>query len=448
MPLRELPFPATGAPLPDMVAQALRSLDGPRYDKHSVRYVPAPPLERSCYAACPTCGSSFGLFRRRNNCGNCGLVVCADCLASRWYLPKYGYATPVPCCLMCNRNLAISMMGKEELRRCSVRELRGYLTMYGLYSPSMIEKADLVAAAFANSPMPQKNEQHYRDCLPRPSCPARHAGRQSQPQGTGGSGGDSSNPPDAGLWETMFAQIERGIGHGLESMEQHIGGGIGQRFENIRSSGVGGPGGAAATGPSPSPPRSHGTPERAPERERHTYSHTHTRSHSRLRPQAPQSQQPPRPRSVQGDRAPSTAAAGDTAPSPARTGCPDIKALARDGADPSTLSIKALKAVLAANHVDYSGIVEKRELVQRVALLISNTRLEMASAGAPSSDDPARFEENTCKICWDAVTNCVFLNCGHMCTCLECGNKIVASDRRECPICREHIARVVHVFRA
>ncbi|KAJ2717164.1 hypothetical protein H4R19_000108 [Coemansia spiralis] len=445
-----MPFPATDAPPPEAVAQALRSLGGPLCDKHNTRYAPAPPLDRSRYSACPTCGTSFGLFRRKNNCGNCGLVVCSDCLGSRWYLPKYGLAAPVACCPMCNRNLAISLMGKDELQKRAVRELRGYLTVYGLYSPSMIEKSDLVAAVFANSPMPQANEQHYRDCLPRPSSSsARSSSRHPRPQDVAS---NSSNVPSGSdLWGTMLAQISTGIDHGLESIAQHLGGNIGQHLDDRLASGNGVPGRTPGAGSSSIPQPHNSTPDTrwgTPERERQTYSHAQTRPHPRPRPQVPQSQQPPRPHSTQGDRPQSAAPAGGTGPAPAAADCPDIKTLTRDGTDPSTLSIKTLKAVLAANHVDYSNLIEKQELVKRVALLIDNTKLEMASVDAPSSDDPARFEENICKICWDAATNCVFLNCGHMCTCLDCGNKIVDSARRECPICREHIAKVVHVFRA
>ncbi|KAJ2842659.1 hypothetical protein GGI22_007475 [Coemansia erecta] len=114
--------------------------------------------------------------------------------------------------------------------------------------------------------------------------------------------------------------------------------------------------------------------------------------------------------------------------------------------------------ILKKHHVDYSSIVEKNELVERVERLVRNTKLEMereAAAAAASEDSREKSsevgggtsEDDVCKICWDASINCVFLNCGHMCTCIECGNKIVESDRRECPICRGHIAKVVHVFR-
>ncbi|KAJ2098175.1 hypothetical protein IW146_010029, partial [Coemansia sp. RSA 922] len=137
---------------------------------------------------------------------------------------------------------------------------------------------------------------------------------------------------------------------------------------------------------------------------------------------------------------------------------PNLKDLVLTNADVGGLSIKTLKGLLAKYHVDYSNIVEKQELVQRVERLVINTKLEMGHEAAASSHRDTRAgdgdgsthdaDDNLCRICWDAATNSVFLNCGHMCTCLECGEKIVQSDRRECPICREYITRIVHVFRA
>ncbi|KAJ1722370.1 hypothetical protein LPJ53_003201 [Coemansia erecta] len=60
-----LPFPATNAELPEMVAQALERLSGPQKDKNNATYALAQPLEKGRYSACPSCGISFNLFRRK-----------------------------------------------------------------------------------------------------------------------------------------------------------------------------------------------------------------------------------------------------------------------------------------------------------------------------------------------------------------------------------------------
>lgn len=100
--------------------------------------------------------------------------------------------------------------------------------------------------------------------------------------------------------------------------------------------------------------------------------------------------------------------------------------------DPSTLSIKAIKTILDQSCVTYVGVVEKRDLVERLQKLIDNTKAEQAmvqeqeteskssdtSAKKPSSGNLAD-DDNLCKICCDAALNCVMLNCNHMSTCMD-----------------------------
>ncbi len=46
-----------------------------------------------------------------------------------------------------------------------------------------------------------------------------------------------------------------------------------------------------------------------------------------------------------------------------------------------------------------------------------------------------------CKICFASAIDCVLLNCGHLCCCLECPKALQA-----CPMCRSPIERVVKTF--
>ncbi|EDV28122.1 uncharacterized protein TRIADDRAFT_53391 [Trichoplax adhaerens] len=46
-----------------------------------------------------------------------------------------------------------------------------------------------------------------------------------------------------------------------------------------------------------------------------------------------------------------------------------------------------------------------------------------------------------CSICMDAPANVVFLDCGHVCTCLKC-----AEAMTHCPICRQLIIRKIRIF--
>ncbi|KAI8905315.1 hypothetical protein DFJ77DRAFT_479632 [Powellomyces hirtus] len=140
---------------------------------------------------------------------------------------------------------------------------------------------------------------------------------------------------------------------------------------------------------------------------------------------------------------------------------PTLASLLSSSTDPSTLPARTLKHILSENKVDYSNVLEKSELVSRVKRLLDAARSEAAIQAAAN----ARFEESTsasrpqqqqqqstvdeddglCKICCDKVVNCVFLECGHLVTCMDCG-KLLERSTRECPICREPISRIVRTF--
>ncbi|CAL8247466.1 unnamed protein product [Merluccius merluccius] len=105
------------------------------------------------------------------------------------------------------------------------------------------------------------------------------------------------------------------------------------------------------------------------------------------------------------------------------------------------LSVRQLKEILARNFVNYSGCCEKWELVERVSRLYRETE-----ENRKSNVDGARLscqDDNLCRICMDAVIDCVLLECGHMVTCTKCGKRM-----SECPICRQYVVRAVHVFKS
>jgi hypothetical protein len=54
----------------------------------------------------------------------------------------------------------------------------------------------------------------------------------------------------------------------------------------------------------------------------------------------------------------------------------------------------------------------------------------------------ARFEdERNCSICMDHPVDCVFVPCGHACTCSSCSSKMA-----ECPICRQKHKSVLRIM--
>ncbi|KAM9810723.1 E3 ubiquitin-protein ligase RNF34a [Neosynchiropus ocellatus] len=133
--------------------------------------------------------------------------------------------------------------------------------------------------------------------------------------------------------------------------------------------------------------------------------------------------------------------------------------------DIEDLSVRQLKEILVRNFVNYSGCCEKWELVERVSRLYRETEENRKSMKNVSSSvktvvafpPPIRNgaipdgekgpltiqDDNLCRICMDAVIDCVLLECGHMVTCTKCGKRM-----NECPICRQYVVRAVHVFKS
>ncbi|XP_016431949.1 E3 ubiquitin-protein ligase RNF34-like isoform X2 [Sinocyclocheilus rhinocerous] len=120
--------------------------------------------------------------------------------------------------------------------------------------------------------------------------------------------------------------------------------------------------------------------------------------------------------------------------------------------DIKSLTVRQLKEILARNFVNYSGCCEKWELVERVHRLYRENQLNRRSMENVSNSLAADgvqvaqlggVDENLCRICMDAVIDCVLLECGHMVTCTKCGKRM-----SECPICRQYVVRAVHVFKS
>ncbi|KAK6306503.1 E3 ubiquitin-protein ligase RNF34-like isoform X2 [Coregonus clupeaformis] len=131
----------------------------------------------------------------------------------------------------------------------------------------------------------------------------------------------------------------------------------------------------------------------------------------------------------------------------ARASLSDISSLR----DIEGLSVRQLKEILARNFVNYSGCCEKWELVERVSRLYRETEenrksLENVNTAITADGEKAQLtnvDDNLCRICMDAVIDCVLLECGHMVTCTKCGKRM-----SECPICRQYVVRAVHVFKS
>ncbi|XP_069922264.1 E3 ubiquitin-protein ligase RNF34 isoform X7 [Oryctolagus cuniculus] len=123
--------------------------------------------------------------------------------------------------------------------------------------------------------------------------------------------------------------------------------------------------------------------------------------------------------------------------------------------DVEGMSVRQLKEILARNFVNYSGCCEKWELVEKVNRLYKENeenqkscrRARSPTLGCLSDGERLQLQDedddSLCRICMDAVIDCVLLECGHMVTCTKCGKRM-----SECPICRQYVVRAVHVFKS
>uniref|UniRef100_A0A4W5N546 RING-type E3 ubiquitin transferase n=1 Tax=Hucho hucho TaxID=62062 RepID=A0A4W5N546_9TELE len=113
--------------------------------------------------------------------------------------------------------------------------------------------------------------------------------------------------------------------------------------------------------------------------------------------------------------------------------------------DIESLSVRQLKEILARNFVNYSGCCEKWELIERVHRLYRENEQNRKSSNMTADSVKAQLasDDHLCRICMDAVIDCVLLECGHMVTCTKCGMRM-----SECPICRQYVVRAVHVFKS
>ena len=80
---------------------------------------------------------------------------------------------------------------------------------------------------------------------------------------------------------------------------------------------------------------------------------------------------------------------------------------------------------------------------RRAAATAEDEREEERMPKQPDEADkrPRVDEAKLCCICTDAQIECAFAPCGHMVTCLPCGESM-----RDCPICRADILFALKVY--
>ncbi|XP_030041717.1 mitochondrial ubiquitin ligase activator of NFKB 1 [Microcaecilia unicolor] len=84
---------------------------------------------------------------------------------------------------------------------------------------------------------------------------------------------------------------------------------------------------------------------------------------------------------------------------------------------------------------------KEKQRVQRMQEEFREAQARLRQEMATEGDEVLK---NACVICLTNIKSCVFLECGHVCSCDECYQALPTPKR--CPICREGISRVVPLY--
>ncbi|PVU93284.1 hypothetical protein BB561_003361 [Smittium simulii] len=476
------------------------SLTSPCADPDNIRYSKPCLVDQTHTIACPTCGDSFGIFSHKTNCMCCGQVVCKKCCNNAWYIPKFGYSSKVKVCKICDRQLDISIRSEQQLKDTDKRILLQYLQLYNLYSkPIHTEKQDLIKTILQHPVIPNRYEVYYRtknilkldleqfSHIHPPNSALNFfslsSDGSSNSQNASSSNYSADSQPDKSAFSsTWFADKVTALSSQLGDITSNISDNLYKGLQDINSKFDG-----YQTVDTASTPASSGH-FHDNSRSRPTYttrpyssfdhssaftstsnptfssnrsdlnsntrsqnsSFNNTSTHSNFQNQS--SQHPLNPCSDQSHKSSKPTLSSSI------QSIPSVQDLILNNTEIGSLSAKSLKAILVKNHVNIANVLEKKELVAKLDNLIQVTNRENAILKkleaeeieeqlANSSNVSNTSNKETCRICFDAVINCVLLNCGHMCCCTDCADMLINSGNPECPFCREHIAKAVHVFR-
>jgi hypothetical protein len=347
--------------------------------------------QSSDYVGC-VCGKRFSSTTEQRNCHMCGEVYCSECTKKSILLPQLHYSQPTIVCDTCHVLYQMASMSKQELMKLPVKWLLFYVYAFDIFKKGDIEKETIVEK-IERTPVDDSMMKKYWDYpsyydsrrkafLPKPQRKTITRERFSRSPSTIDSDGFF------GFFLNPFELFQQGF----EWASDAFGGSM--DVENHRAE----PSATQQQRPPSSFPSSH---------------------------------QPPRTNSQ-----PAQAKAQPKASHqlPVLT----IEELVRQKRNIQELNVSTLKAILNYNAVEHRNIVEKHDLVALVIRLCDEyrTNRERIERG----ETPADID--ICKICFDHQINCVFLECGHMATCIECARQLF-----ECPICRQPIHRVIHTFR-
>ncbi|ORZ10243.1 hypothetical protein BCR42DRAFT_114938 [Absidia repens] len=373
----------------------------------------------------------------------------------------------VRCCDTCDLHITMQEMNSSMLGSQSLKQLKQYIRCYNLPSQHAIEKDDLVKLIFNTRPITNQNERHYRKLRDQ-----QYAGQASAQEREGANNNNNNNNTnnstsggdlfDDNPLSTMFNKlsdlfippdptVSPAAPTPPRQQQQHQQQQRQRPYTNQRPQQHYRP-------PPPTSSQQHTSSSSYPSYIYPEHQHQHPSSAPRSTTTAARPSSTTAAPSSRQQASSASSASATASPPPSSTPSPPgntvtLKEMLALSIDPATMSVRTLKHILRTNHVEQNFALEKKELVTRVQQLIEDEKklqkerhhVDNDTSSGNGGDDI--HEDMVCRICYDSVQNCVFLNCGHMATCIDCGLKLVES-KNECPICRDSIVRVVRVFRS
>ncbi|CAF0799596.1 unnamed protein product [Rotaria sp. Silwood1] len=380
---------------------------------------------------CEHCHSAYTLIKKKKICAVCRQYYCGNCAPRERYL-NHSYRICLTCQLISNNSTT-----NDQLLELKVKHLRNYLQAKDIPHNTCTEKQELVDLIIRSRHLPFSRLLNQQT----ETSPITNNTNQEQNHTTFNqtSTSNNSSPSTSRMHSSKsgpfsnFQQTVSSFANQVNNFASNIQDYVANTVSDVMNHTLGDQPQQATT--TTTTTTSHNSNRGASSNNSFPSpgSSTHTTT-NRPAPSNTQQQQQQRP-SPSGS---ATASSNSTANQRVRR-----KSLSEINNEENIedFSIRELKELLAANFVDFKGCIEKSELIDKVRRLYRDRQNEKNKA--KELGDITAGDSELCKICMDAIVDCVFLDCGHMVTCVKCG-KLLA----ECPICRSNIVRVVRVFKS
>jgi hypothetical protein len=297
----------------------------------------------------------------------------------------------------------MQQMSSNELSNLSPKALKEYISAYNLPSKAAIEKSDLVRIIFNTRPISNESENHYRNCRRKqPNVSSSNSTSTSNSNEDSGNSFSFSNMVQELFTPPPIPPVPSPRAQQRQQQEQQQ-----RQQQQVRLQ----------------QQRQQEQARRQQEQARLQQQQQQQQREEQMRILREQQQRQPSPPQRHSPTNNVNRQASPSSPPLSNDNLLSLHDLVKTKIDPASLSVRTLKSILKANFVEQSHVIEKSELIKLVVRLADQHRAEI-EGNKKSDEDNGGNEENLCRICFDNQQNCVFLDCGHMVTCMECAKKV------------------------